>query len=58
MKIEGIENKDYIKKNLAQVYENIAIINFNLMQNSSNEEFTKTYKQIKEKKQSIMKKRQ
>ena len=55
LKIEGLENKDYIKKNLAQVYENIAIINFNLMQNSSNEEFTKTYKQIKEIQKNVLK---
>ena len=38
LKIESIENKDVIKKNLAQVYENIALINFNLMQNSSNDD--------------------
>jgi hypothetical protein len=55
LKIEGLDNKDYIKKNLAQVYENIALINFNLMQNSSNEEFTKTYKQIKEIQKNVLK---
>ena len=55
LKIEGLDNKDYIKKNLAQVYENIALINFNLMQNSSNEEFTKTYRQIKEIQKNVLK---
>ena len=55
LKIESIENKDLIKKNLAQVYENIAIINFNLMQNYSNEEFTKTYKKIKEIQKNVLK---
>jgi hypothetical protein len=48
LKIENIENRDMIKKNLAQIYENIASLNFNIMQNSSNEEFTKIYKKIKE----------
>ena len=48
LKIEGFGDKEIFKKNLAQVYENIALINFNIMQNSSNEEFTKTYKRIKE----------
>jgi len=48
LKIESIDNKNIIRKNLSQIYENIAFLNFSIMQNSSNEEFSKTFKKIKE----------
>ena len=55
LKIENIDGREIIKKNLSQVYENIANLNFNLMQNSSNEEFTKTYKHIREIQKHVLK---
>ena len=54
LKIENIRERDIIKKNLAQVYENIAELNFNLMQNSSNEEFSRPYKKIKKLQKEIL----
>ena len=48
LKIESIEGKDIFKKNLYQIYENISSLNFNLMQNLSEEEYSKNYKKIKE----------
>lgn len=47
LKIENTNNKSVIKKNLIQIYENITDLTFELMQNNSNEEFSKTYKNIK-----------
>ena len=55
LKIENIENRDIIKKSLILVYENIASLHFNIMQNSSNEEFIKIYKRIKEIQTQILK---
>ena len=55
LKIEKPEEKDIIKKNLNLVYENIIELNFGLMQNSSNEEFTKSYKLLKEIQSKIIK---
>ena len=54
LKIENIEGKDTIKKNLAQVYQNISELNFSLMQNNSNEEFAKSYKEIKKLQKEIL----
>ena len=48
LKIEYMENKKIIKKNLAQVFDNISFLSYNLMQNSSNEEFSNIYKKIKD----------
>ena len=55
LKIEKPEDKEIIKKNLNLVYENIIELNFGLMQNSSNEEFTKSYKLLKEIQSKIIK---
>ena len=55
LKTESIENRYYIKKPLNIVYENISLINFNLMQNSSNDEYTKPYKKIKQLQKQIIK---
>ena len=55
LKIENVEGKDTIRKNLAQIYEHIAELNFSLMQNSSNEEFAKPYKEIKKFQKEILK---
>ena len=56
LKIENIEFKDIIKKNLIQIYENISLLNYNLMQDNSNKEFTQSYKRIKDIQKQIMKK--
>ena len=48
LKIENTNNKSVIKKSLMQIYENIADLNFELMQNNTNEEFSKIYKNIKQ----------
>ena len=55
IKSENIENRNNIKKPLTIVYENISLINFNLMQNSPNDEYRKPYKKIKEFQRQIMK---
>lgn len=48
LKIENLNNKNIIKKNMIQIYENIADLSFELMQNSSSEEFARTYRHIKQ----------
>ena len=55
LKIEDVEKKEKIKNNLSQIYENIALLNFHFMQNSSNDEFTKIYKRIRKIQRQIMK---
>ena len=55
LKIEDVEKKEKIKINLSQIYENIALLNFHFMQNSSNDEFTKIYKRIRKIQRKIMK---
>ena len=55
LKTESIENKNNIKKPLTIVYENISLINFTLMQNSPNDEYSNRYKKIKEFQKQIMK---
>ena len=56
LKVENIEIKDTIKKNLVQIYENIEELNISLMHNNSNEEFSQSYKQIKKMQKEIIKK--
>ena len=48
LKIENTVGRTVIKKSLFQIYENIADLNFELMQNNSSEDFSMTYKKIKQ----------